>query len=127
VTGVPSAQAGGCPNASLQGGFSVQAVILHAGTPRAILGRCSFDGKGNFTNTLTLNDNGTVIHASDFGSYIVNADCTGKILTNGGTRTIEIVLVDGGKEFYQPPNGRSFNTVHVQCRQEAITRRVEPV
>ena len=57
--------------------------------------------KGNFTNTLTINDNGTVTHVNDPGTYTVNADCTGKIFILGGTGTIEIVLVDGGKEFYQ--------------------------
>lgn len=100
---VPNAQARDCSNASLQGGygFFVDAVILPAGTPRAILGRFSFDGNGNFTNTLTINNNGMVMHADDLGTYTVNADCTGKIFTNGGTRTIEIVLVNGGNEFFQ--------------------------
>jgi hypothetical protein len=37
----------------------------------------------------------------DFGPYTVNADCTGKIFILGGTGTLEIVLVDGGKEFYE--------------------------
>jgi hypothetical protein len=101
--GVRNAQAAGCSNASLQGGygFFVHATILPAGTPRSIIGRLSFDGKGKFTNVLTFNDNGVVTQATDFGTYAVSPDCTGKIFTNGGTRTIEIVLVDGGKEFYQ--------------------------
>jgi hypothetical protein len=100
---VPKAQAAGCSTETLQGayGFFVHATILPAGTPRSIMGRLSFDGRGNFTNTLTINDNGVVIHATDSGTYTVGADCTGKIFTNGGTRTIEIVLVDGGMEFYQ--------------------------
>ena len=98
-----TAQARDCSNASLQGGygFLVNATILPAGTPRAVLGRLAFDGKGNFTNTLTINDAGTVTHLTDFGTYTVNADCTGKIFTNESTRTVEIVLVDGGKEFFQ--------------------------
>ena len=92
-----------CSIASLRGGygFFVSAIILPAGTRRSILGRLVFDGEGNFTNALTFNDNGTVIHASDVGTYTVDTDCTGKLLTNGGTRTVEIVLVDGGREFYQ--------------------------
>ncbi len=106
VGAVPRLQAGtneGCSNASLQGGygFFVRATLLPVGTPRAILGRFSFDGNGNFSSTLTFNDNGMVTHANDFGTYNVDTDCTGKIFTNGGTRTIEIVLVDRGKEFYQ--------------------------
>jgi hypothetical protein len=30
----------------------------------------------------------------------VNADCTGTIFILGGTGSIEIVIVDGGNEFY---------------------------
>ena len=100
-----------CSNATLEGGygFFAQAIILPApnappatGTPRSILGRINFDGRGNFTNTLTFNDNGTVTQHTDSGTYIVNADCTGTIFTNGSSGpTIEIVIVDGGKEFYQ--------------------------
>jgi hypothetical protein len=103
MVAIPDAKARDCSNASLQGGygFSVSAIVLPAGTTRVVLGRLSFDGSGNFTNTLTINDNGTVTHATDVGSYTVDADCTAKIVTNGGTRTIEIVLVDAGKEFYQ--------------------------
>ena len=109
----PKAQARECSNATLQGayGFHVGAVvmpappvpgaILAAGTPRVILGRIVFDGRGSFTNTLTISDGGTVTHGTDFGTYAVNADCTGKVFTNASTRTIEIVIVDGGNEFYQ--------------------------
>ncbi len=103
VGAVPNAQAEPCSNASLKGayGFLDGHIIVPAGTPFTALGRWNFDGKGNFTNTLTINDNGTVTHASDFGLYTVNADCTGQIFILGGTGTVEIVLVDGGKEFYE--------------------------
>ena len=40
-------------------------------------------------------------HLNDFGPYTVSADCSGKIFILGGTGTIEIVLVDAGKEFYE--------------------------
>ena len=102
VGAVPNAQAGQCSNASLKGayGFLDGHTLVPAGTPFVALGRWSFDGKGNFTNTLTFNDNGTVTHADDFGPYTVNADCTGTIFILGGTGSVEIVLVDGGKEFY---------------------------
>jgi hypothetical protein len=109
VTGVlfsgfqSKAQAANCSSETLRGqyGFFVQATILPAGTPRSILGRFDFDGRGNFTTTLTFNDNATIVHATDSGTYAVNADCTGKIFTNGGTKTIEIVIIDGGSGFYQ--------------------------
>jgi hypothetical protein len=102
VGAVPNAQARQCSNASLKGayGFLDSHTAVPARTPFTALGRWNFDGKGNFTNTLTFNDNGTVTHGNDSGPYTVNADCTGKIFILGGTGTIEIVLVDGGKEFY---------------------------
>ena len=103
VGAVPNAQAGQCSNASLEGayGFLDGHTLVPAGTPFAALGRWNFDGRGNFTNTLTINDNGTVTHQSDSGPYTVSADCTGKIFILGGTGTVEIVLVDEGKEFYE--------------------------
>ena len=109
VGAAPNAQAGQCSNASLKGayGFLDVHTVKPAGTPLTILGRWNFDGKGNFTNTITFNDNGTVTHINDFGPYTVNADCTGKIFILGGTGTIEIVLVDGGKEFYGLPTSPS--------------------
>jgi len=100
---VPSAQARDCSNASLQGGygFSVGAVVA-PGTPRGVLGRFTFDGRGNWSATITINDNGTVRHIDDHGTYTVDADCTGKILPQTGAMgTVQIVLVDGGREFYQ--------------------------
>jgi hypothetical protein len=110
VGAVSNAQAGQCSNASLKGayGFLDSHTVVPARTPFAALGRWNFDGKGNFTNTATFNDNGTVTHANDFGTYTVNADCTGKIFIIGGTGTIEIVLVDGGKEFYSLATNPSF-------------------
>jgi hypothetical protein len=103
IAATPQAQARDCSVATLQGGygFFVQAIILPAGTPRSILGRFVFDGHGGFTNTLTFNNDGSISHATDAGTYSVAPDCTGQILTNGGTRAIEIVIVDSGKEFYQ--------------------------
>jgi hypothetical protein len=109
VGAVPNTQAGQCSNASLEGAYGFLdghiLVTVTAGvetqTPFAGLGRWNFDGRGNFTSTLTINDNGTVTHATDSGKYTVSADCTGKIGILGGTGTVEIVLVDGGKEFYE--------------------------
>lgn len=101
---VPNAAAKQCSNASLQGtyGLCVGATILPAGTPRGVLARFTFDGQGSFSAALTINDHGTVTHVEDSGPYAVNGDCTGEIVTApGGMGTVEIVLVDGGTEFYQ--------------------------
>ena len=74
--------------------FWTLTLLVPAGTPFAALGRWNFDGKGNFTNTLTFNDNGTVTHADDFGPYTVNADCTGQIGIRYCWRTlIHVILV----------------------------------
>lgn len=91
-----------CSNANLQGayGFTAGSIILPSGTPRGSVIRWVFDGKGNFTNAITQNNNGVIVHATDAGTYVVNPDCTGKIFTDGSTRTIEIVVLNGGKEFY---------------------------
>lgn len=91
-----------CSNTDLAGayGSTIGMLVLPAGTPRSILLRFEFDGNGNFANTLTVNDNGTVVHTTDSGTYTINPDCTGTLYTNEGTRTVEILLVDGGNEFY---------------------------
>ena len=113
VGAVPYAQAGDCSNASLKGayGFLDSHTLVPAGTPFVALGRWSFDGKGNFTNTITFNDNGTVRHEDDFGPYNVKADCTGTIFIIGGAGSVEIVLVDGGNEFYGVATNPSFLVV----------------
>jgi hypothetical protein len=130
VAGVSEAYARSCSNASLKGGYglSVGMLVLPAGTPRAVLGRFSFDGKGRFTNTVTLNDNGMVNHVEDSGTYTVNADCTGKISTNNGTGIVEIVLVDGGREFYSIRTDPSnlvfvFNAAKKQSADESEEER----
>src|SRR4051794_7480585 len=106
----PQAQGRTCSNAILQGayGSSVSMFVLPApgmpvgaATARAVLFRLSFDGKGNFSATATVNDDGSVNKLNDVGTYTVNSDCTGTIYTNGGTRTVDIVVVDSGNEFYQ--------------------------
>ena len=91
-----------CSSASLRGayGFQTGAIILPAGTPRGTVGRWTFDGRGNFTNVVTLNDNGTIIHVSDSGTYTMNTDCTGTIFPGVGGGSIDIVLVNGGNEFH---------------------------
>jgi len=103
VGAVPNAQAQQCTNASLKGsyGFYSTGFNVPAGTPRVTLGRETYDGNGNFTNTVTVNSNGTVIHGNNFGTYTVNADCTGTLFDKLSGVTTEFVLVDGGKEIYR--------------------------
>ena len=92
-----------CSNASLRGvyGFHGFATIVPAGTPRAIIGVFRLDGLGSWTATLTVNDDGSISQPPNpAGTYIVNADCTGTLSPSSGG-TVEIVVVDRGREFYQ--------------------------
>ena len=102
VGAAPHAQAEHCSNASLKGayGFHGFATIVPAGTPRAIIGVFTLDGKGGWSTTLTINDNGVIRRTTDTGTYKVNADCTGTLSPSMGG-AVEIVIVDKGKEFYQ--------------------------
>src|SRR5437764_5102977 len=93
---VPIAQAGQCSNASLKGayGFLDSHMLVPAGTPLSSVGRWNFDGKGNFTNAVTLNDNGTVTHLNDFGTYTLNAHCTCTMGILGCSVTSQLVFWD---------------------------------
>jgi hypothetical protein len=104
-------------------GFFASVTLLPAGTPRSILGVLTFDGKGTFTVKLTFNTDGVISNPTDTGPYVVNADCTGQLITNGGTGVVDIVIVDGGKEFYQlrtmpPTTFFGFNTAKKQIPDE---------
>src|ERR1700738_1659980 len=90
-----------CSNASLRGayGFQTGGIVVPAGTPRGNVGRWVFDGAGNFTNTVTVNDNRTIIQVTDAGTYTVNTDCTGSTIFPGSGGSVDIVLVDSGNEF----------------------------
>jgi hypothetical protein len=104
----PNAHAEQCSNASLRGvyGFHGFATIVSdksdKTTPRAIIGVFTLDGRGSWTATLTINDNGTIMHPPNAGpnTYVVNADCTGTLYPSSGG-SVEIVVVDRGREFYQ--------------------------
>src|SRR6476660_5630433 len=68
-----------CSNATLRGGYGAHASATDVpdGTPRALIGVYTFDGRGSWTAMLTVNINGLVIPIPDGGTYTVNADCTG--------------------------------------------------
>ncbi|HEV2388748.1 MAG TPA: hypothetical protein VGS20_16010 [Candidatus Acidoferrales bacterium] len=91
----------GCSVATLQGSYGAYGVgtVVPAGTPFRSLVRLTFDGHGNWSNSLTQNDNGTVIRSTASGTYTVNGDCTGTIDRADG-QSFDVVIVDGGKEFY---------------------------
>src|ERR1041385_8150768 len=90
-----------CSNASLRGGygFHASATDVPAVTPRALIGVYTFDGRGSWTATLTVNIDGSVVQFPDSGSYVVNADCTGTLSPSSGG-SFAAAVVDGGQEVY---------------------------
>jgi hypothetical protein len=102
---VPSAQAKRateCSNATLDGTYAFYGAgtVVPAGTPFRSVALFTFDGQGNWFDTFTQNDNGTIIRGTHSGTYTVNPDCTGTLFGDAGQPIFELVLVDGGKEFY---------------------------
>ncbi len=76
------------------------------------LGFWSFDGAGNFTASLTLNNAGYVVHPNISGTYTMNADGTGTLnwVSFGTQRRRSFVIGDGGNqvkyvETDSPPTG----------------------
>ena len=92
-----------CSTASLRGGYGFHAfaTIVPAGTPRAIIAVFTFDGRGGYSGTVTLNITAPLVFSfPTLGLYAVNADCTGTLFPNTGG-SFDVIVVDGGNEFYQ--------------------------
>ena len=63
------------------------------------VGLWTFDGTGNLSGSLTLNNGGITIHRSFSGTYTVNADGTGTIdWVSFGARSRTFVIADGGNQ-----------------------------
>ena len=91
----------GCSVGILQGSYGAYGVgtVVPAGTPFRSLVRFTFDGQGNWSNSVTQNDNSTIIRGTNSGTYTVNGDCTGTFTREDG-QSFDVVVVHGGKEFY---------------------------
>ena len=91
----------GCSNASLRGGYGfVQNGTSTAG-PLAAVGLTTYDGSGNWTVVQSLSRNGTFsFDETSAGTYVVNADCTGKLFVNG-QETARLSVVDHGRAVFQ--------------------------
>jgi len=94
------AQAGeACTEATLEGSYGE----VHGGTifDRGLItavGRWTFDGKGNYSATVTnvFEDTG-VSRAAFTGTYAVKADCTASLALPDGPLA-DLAIVDGGRE-----------------------------
>jgi hypothetical protein len=100
---VSRVQAGDCSNNSLKGtyGASCEGTIVGAG-PVAVVGVLTADGDGSISGVETLSVNGEITTGVTFtGTYTVNADCTGSIVTttpDGSVTDHDFVIDDNKKE-----------------------------
>jgi hypothetical protein len=68
----------------------------------AALGILFFDGNGNVSGSQNISRNGIfTFDAPISGPYEVAADCTARFLMDNGVEVARVVIVDGGKEFYE--------------------------
>ena len=96
----------GCSVASLKGTYAFRRTGVNnvVGGPIAQIGIDVFNGDG--TRGLirsTRSTNGEIRDWGDFppsGSYTVDPDCTGSIFDADGTKTNNLVVLEGGKGFF---------------------------
>ena len=96
----------GCSVANLKGTYAFRRAGVNnvVGGPITQIGIDAFNGDG--TRGLirsTRSNNGEIFDWSDFppsGSYTIHPDCTGSIFDADGTKTNNLVVLDGGKRFF---------------------------
>jgi hypothetical protein len=100
------AQGGGCSVASLRGKYAFRRTGVNnvVGGPIAQIGIDVFNGDG--TRGLirsTRSTNGEIEDWTNFptgnGTYTVDPDCTGSFFETNGTKSDNVVVLDGGKRF----------------------------
>ena len=81
------------------------------GTPRALVGQATADGKGNLSGTVTKSEYGTPLTVTFTGTYSVAKNCTGSVTfgdQDGETRHVNFVFdnSDKGWQAIQTDSGR---------------------
>jgi hypothetical protein len=95
----------GCSVASLKGTYAFRRTGVNnvVGGPIAQIGIAFYgDGKRGLIRT-TRSSNGDIRDWTDFptnGSYTVDPDCTGSFFDADGTKSNNLVVLDGGKRFF---------------------------
>ena len=99
---VSRVQAERCSNASFKGSYGASCGGFVGDSPLAVIGVLTADGKGNISGVETLSVNGVITSGVTLtGTYTVNADCTGSIVTtapDGAVTDHDFVLDDNKKE-----------------------------
>jgi hypothetical protein len=95
-----------CSVASLKGTYAFRRTGVNnvVGGPIAQIGTDVFNGDGTRGPIRsTRSTNGEILDWADFpptGSYTVDPDCTGSFFDANGTKTNNVVVLDGGKRFF---------------------------
>ena len=91
-----------CSNKTLNGSFGTYRTGSTSTGPLAALGILFFDGNGNVSGSQNISRNGIFTFDNPIsGPYEVAADCTARFLMDNGVEVARVVIVDGGKEFYE--------------------------
>jgi hypothetical protein len=125
----------GCSNATLTGTFAhkstgfITAPAALAG-PLAHVSTITFNGKGAFTATGIVSQNGNIIDpVTETGTYTVNPDCTGTYTSQlsplGITAHVFFVIDDSGNEFQLIETDPGTVLTGVSRRQFPVVRRRE--
>jgi len=91
----------GCTLASLRGGYGFVRAGTSTAGPLATVGLTTYDGAGNWSATQSLSRNGAfTFDATASGTYVVNADCTGRVFSSG-QEVARLAIVDRGRTVFQ--------------------------
>jgi len=101
IFAVGSASAASCSDVTLKGVYGfIFSGLGGDGTPRALVGQATADGKGNLSGTVTKSKDGTILTMTFTGTYSVAKNCTGSLTVNdqdGETRHDNFVFDNGNK------------------------------
>jgi hypothetical protein len=103
VIGMQAQEKHSCTNATLHGSYGLHAVGTEAnGDPAHVVGRFTFDGKGNLTGQLFARIAGTNLEPPVFsGTYSVNPNCIVTDTWGAPINTTHVsVIVDSGKIYF---------------------------
>jgi hypothetical protein len=94
--------AAACSVASLKGSYGFYRTGSTPVGPLAALGSLTFDGAGNVSGSQSISRNGVLqFDIAVGGPYVVNPDCTGKLLQpDGVTEAARLVITDRGDGFF---------------------------